>query len=182
VTLTFIARRDGEITLLEFFLHVCLRAIVGSHDADTSDLEPRINQLHRAALATLHQILLSPHSLAFSDMELEHLLIDRLTKSLDDSDPFIQVLLLDVVFDALKIRNAARASFAPPASPTIEARRPMTQETPQSTTLSTTTERGDQLPIDPPPPPMSLIKCLQAGFASRSSLPVLDSPRRSFRF
>jgi len=85
------------------------------------------------------------------------------------------VLLLDVVFDALKIRNAARASFAPPASPTIEARRPMTQETPQSTTLSTTTERGDQLPIDPPPPPMSLIKCLQAGFASRSSLPVLDS-------
>lgn len=174
-SLYHISLRDGEITLLEFFLHVCLRAIAGSHEVNNTDLEPRTNQLHRTALTTLHQILLSPYSLSLVDLELEHVLIDHLMKSLDSSDPFIQVLLLDVVFDALKIRNAARPTLAPPVSPTLDLKRPMTQETPQSTRLSIATERGDHSLSEPPPPPMSLVKCLQAGFAAQSSRPVLDS-------
>jgi hypothetical protein len=135
-----------------------------------------MNQLHRAALTTLHQILLSPYSLQFLDLELEHVLIDRLMKSLDASDPFIQVLLLDVVFDALKIRNATRPILAPSLSSAADPKRPMTQETPQASRLSTTTEVGDIVLSGPPPsPPTSLVKCLQAAFAAQSSRPVLDS-------
>jgi hypothetical protein len=82
-------------------------------------------------------------------------------------------LLLDVVFDALKIRNATRPK-APPMSPTTEVKRPMTQENSQNSRLSMTTERGESF-LHLPPPPVSLVKCLQAGFAAHSSRPVLDS-------
>lgn len=124
-------------------------------------------------MTTLHQILLSPYSLPLAEQELEHILIDRLVQSLDDPDPFIQVLLLDVVFDALKIRNATRPT-APPVSPTTEVKRPMTQETSQNARLSVTTERRESF-FNLLPPPGSLVKCLQAGFAAQSSRPVLDS-------
>jgi hypothetical protein len=171
--LTLAAGRDGEITLLEFFLHVCLRAIAGSYDSDNSELEPRVSQFHRTALTTLHQILLSPYSPPLADLQLEYILIDRLVQSLNGPDPFIQVLLLDVVFDALKIRNSIRPT-APPQSPTTEVKRPMTQEAPQNSRLSVATERRESF-LNLPPPPPSLVKCLQAGFAAPSSRPVLDS-------
>lgn len=154
---------------------MCLRAISGSHDPDNSELDPRICQLHRTALTTLHQILLSPYCLPLVELQLEHVLIDRLMQSLDGPDPFIQVLLLDVVFDALKIRNASRLT-SPPLSPTTEHKRPVAQEIPHGSRLSiTTTERGDHSSPSIPPPPASLVKCLQAGFAAPSSRPVLDS-------
>lgn len=172
--LTLSALRDGEINLIEFFLHVCLRAIAGCHDGDSPELEPRTNQLHRTALTTLHQILLSPHALPLVDLELEHTLIDRLAKSLHSSDPFIQVLLLDVVFDALRIRTSARATLEVPPSPTVDTRRPGTQETLQGR-LSLTAELNDSRSTAPPPPPVSLIKCLQTAFTAESSRPVLDS-------
>jgi hypothetical protein len=171
--LTYLAGRDGEITLLEFFLHVCLRAIAGGYDAESSELEPRVSQFHRTALTALHQILLSPYSPPLAELQLEHVLIDRLIQSLNGPDPFIQVLLLDVVFDSLKIRNAIRPTVSP-LSPTTEVKRPMTQETPQSSRLSVTTERRESF-LNLPPPPASLVKCLQAGFAAPSSRPVLDS-------
>jgi hypothetical protein len=171
--LTCAAGRDGEITLLEFFLHVCLRAIAGNYDSGNSDLEPRVSQFHRTALTALHQILLSPYSLPLAELELEHILIDRLFQSLGGYDSFIQVLLLDVVFDALKIRNAIRPT-APPLSPTAEVKRPMTQETSQNSRLSVATERREGF-LNIPPPPPSLVKCLQAGFAAPSSRPILDS-------
>ncbi len=124
-------------------------------------------------MTTLHQILLSPYSLPLAELQLEHVLIDCLVQSLNGPEPFIQVLLLDVVFDALKIRNATRPK-APPMSPTTEVKRPMTQENSQNSRLSMTTERGESF-LHLPPPPVSLVKCLQAGFAAHSSRPVLDS-------
>ncbi|KAH6709570.1 Dopey, N-terminal-domain-containing protein [Leptodontidium sp. MPI-SDFR-AT-0119] len=169
-----ITGRDGEITLLEFFLHVCLRAIAGSPGTGRSE-ESRISQFHRTALTTLHQILLSPYSLPLAELQLENVLIIRLIQSLDGPDPFIQVLLLDVVFDALKLRNASRPALAPPLSPTSEHKRSLV-DTPQNSRLSLTTDRNEHYlsPSFPPPPP-SLVKCLQSGFAAPSSRPVLDS-------
>ncbi len=171
--LTCAAGRDVEITLLELFLHVCLRAIAGSYDSGNSDLEPRASQFHRTALTALHQILLSPYSLPLAELELEHILIDRLFQSLGGHDPFIQVLLLDVVFDALKIRNAIRPTV-PSLSPTAELKRSMTQDNSQNSRLSVATERREGF-LNIPAPPASLVKCLQAGFAATSSRPVLDS-------
>jgi hypothetical protein len=152
-------------------LHVCLRAISGTHDPDNSQMSPRISQFHRTALTALHQILLSPYSPQLSEIQLEHVLIDRLIQSLDGPDPFIQVLLLDVVFDALRIRNGS-APVLTPMSPVAESKR-FTLEPAPNSRLSV--DRGDQLVSDLPPPPPSLVKCLQAGFAAASSRPVLDS-------
>ncbi|KAH8602567.1 Dopey, N-terminal-domain-containing protein [Bisporella sp. PMI_857] len=168
-----ITGRDGEITLLEFFLHVCLRAISGSHNPGNVQLQPRISQFHRTALTTLHQILLSPYALPLAELQLEHVLIDRLAQSLNGPDPFIQVLLLDVAYDALKIRNTFQPS---PVSPSTEQKRAPTQDTPvQTSRLSFGLDSGDQqIPHIPPPPP-SLVKCLQAGFAAVNSRSVLDS-------
>ncbi|PBP19238.1 cellular morphogenesis regulator [Diplocarpon rosae] len=168
---SFPAGRDGEISLLEFFLHVCLRSISGSYGVDKSE-EPRVSQFHRTALTTLHQILLSPCSLSLAELQLENILIDRLTQSLDGADPFIQVLLLDVVFDALKLRNAARP-IDPPSSPTAEKRSLI--DGAQNSLLSLTTDRENFQQSNFPPPPASLVKCLEAGFAAASSRPVLDS-------
>ena len=173
-TLTSTAGRDGEITLLEFFLHVCLRAISGTHDPEISDMEPGVTQFHRTALTTLHQILLSPLSLPLAELQLEHILIDRLVQSLHGPDPFIQVLLLDVVFDSLKIRNAVRP-ILPPLSPTTELKRSVAQEMQQGPRSSMATDSGEQFSSNFLVPPASLTRCLQAGFAAASSRPVLDS-------
>jgi hypothetical protein len=97
-----------------------------------------------------------------------------LTQSLEGPDPFIQVLLLDVVFDALKIRNAARP-VASPLSPTTELKRLIAQDAPQNSRLTVATDRADHSPPNFLPPPGSLLKCLEAGFAAASSRSVLDS-------
>ncbi|TVY54541.1 Protein dopey [Lachnellula cervina] len=170
-----ITGNEGEITLLEFFLHVCLRAISGTYDLENAELKFRVSQLYRTALTTLNRILLSPYSLQLAELRLEHVLIERLTQSLDGPDPYIQVLLLDVVYGALKIRNAS-TPVAAPLSPSTEHKRPLTQDTLQGSRLSLTMDRGEYIPSSRlPPPPASLIKCLLAGFAAPSSRPVLDS-------
>jgi hypothetical protein len=151
---------------------VCLRIICGSQTLGESDADFRCSQFHRVALTTLHQILLSPYALPLANLQLEHVLIDRLVKSLNGSDPFIQVLLLDVVFDTLKIRDAAKPA-PPPLSPTIELKRSMLSDPLQGSRPSLTTDRESH--SAPMPPPTSLVKCLQAGFSAPSSRPVLDS-------
>ncbi|KUJ22268.1 uncharacterized protein LY89DRAFT_606658 [Mollisia scopiformis] len=171
-TLYYIAGKEGDITLLEFFLHVCLRVICGSQSSGDLDTKPRVNQFHRTALTTLHQILLCPYALPLAKLQLEHVLIERLVKSLGGSDPFKQVLLLDVVFDTLKIRDAAKPA-PPPQSPTVELKRSILSDPAQVSRLSLTTDRDSQSALLPPP--ASLVKCLQAGFSSSSSRPVLDS-------
>jgi hypothetical protein len=112
--------------------------------------------------------------LPLAELQLELILIERLTESLEGPDPFIQVLLLDVVFAALKIRNTSGSGA--PLSPTVEYKRTMTQDMSQNPRLSLATDRGDRSsPSSPPPLPASLIKCFQAGLSAPSSRPVLDS-------
>jgi len=140
-------------------------------------LNPRISQFHRTALTVLHQILLSPYILVVAELHLEHILIDRLVQSLEGPDPFIQILLLDVVFDALKIRNTTQPATETPSSPTHESKRIGPQESSAQASASRasfTADHNDQIPTHPPPP-SSLVKCLQAGFSAPSSRPVLDS-------
>lgn len=108
-----------------------------------------------------------------ADLELEHVLIARLSQSLNGPDPFIQGLLLDVVFDTLKLRNAMRP-VPQPLSPGLE-KRSIAQEISHPRRLSQQTDRGDRLPVLSPPLPPSLVQCLQAGVSAASSRPVLDS-------
>lgn len=101
-------------------------------------------------------------------------MIDRLTQSLGGPEPFLQVLLLDAVFDALKIRHASKPDSVP-LSPTTEPKRQLTLDRPQSARRSLSLETGEVQLLNFTPPPPSLIKCLQAGFSASSSRPVLDS-------
>lgn len=155
------------MTLQEFFVHACVKCIACENIPEKG--EDRITQLHRCALTVLQQLLLSPYTEALSRLHLEPLLIDRLAQSLQWPDPYIQVLLLDVVFASLKLREVLPLEL--PKSPTSEKR-----------ALSIDHSKGlrsslsaEQPPKRNPPPPPTLLKCIQAGLGSPNSRPVLDS-------
>ncbi|KAH0542943.1 hypothetical protein FGG08_002712 [Glutinoglossum americanum] len=160
------------VSFQAFFTEVCMRVIMGEHSLEPSDLFPRISRLHRVALSVLHQILLSPHSAALADLELEYPLIEKLMSSVEGPDAFVQVSLLDVVFAALKLR-VLRAT----ESPTDGHRRTSSKDTAKGSLLSLAIERSEKEGFSPklPPPPPQLVKCLQEGFCSVNSRPVLDS-------
>jgi len=103
--LSEITGTDAEITLQEFFLHVCMQCMAHDKVSGEGGSEARATQLHRAALTVLQQILLNPFSEQFSKLHLENILIGKLHHSLNGPDPYVQVLLLDVVYAALKLRE-----------------------------------------------------------------------------
>ncbi|RYO92822.1 hypothetical protein DL766_009301 [Monosporascus sp. MC13-8B] len=100
-----IACREGDLSLQEFFVHVCMRCIAGNKFPSNSQLQLRVAQLHRSALTLLHQILLNPYAEALSNLRLEEPLIEGLIQSLEAPDPYVQVLLLDTVFASLRLRS-----------------------------------------------------------------------------
>lgn len=158
------------MTLQFFFLQVCLRCIACEKISDDGDdFAAKTTQLYRCALTVLHQILLNPYAERLSGLHLEVQLIDRLAQSLEGPDPYTQVLLLDVVFASLKLRDAAAVEL--PTSPMGE-RRPMSVDQ-QTKSLRISLSGEEHSRIKPPPP--SLLKCIQAGLSSPSSKSVLDS-------
>ncbi|KAM0290239.1 hypothetical protein ACHAO9_005376 [Fusarium lateritium] len=159
---------EHEMTLQEFFVRVCMRCITANPAKNiTKEFEDRVNQLYRYALSLLHKFLLSPFAAPLPAEDLENVLIERLEKSLHGSDAYVQVLLLDVVYDTLKLRDIGPVD-APP-SPTSE-RRPSTFD-PRGSRPSLSAPEAR--PILAPPP--KLLQCLQDGLSSPSSRPVLDS-------
>ncbi|KAF6810329.1 cellular morphogenesis regulator [Colletotrichum sojae] len=156
---------EGEISMQEVFIHVCLRCIAGNNEP-TDQIRVRSTQLHRYALTVMHQILLNPYAEPLASLHLENVLIERLLQSLSGTDPYVQVLLLDVVFDALKLRDMIIADV--PASP-ISEKRKLSIDPSKSMRASS---HSESKPTAPPP---NLLKCLQAGLSSPSSRSVLDS-------
>jgi hypothetical protein len=166
-SLTCQAGTDTDISLQEFFLHVCLQCMAHDKVPGEEGSEARATQLQRAALTVLHQILLNPFAEQFAKLHLETVLIEKLQQSLNGPDPYVQVLLLDVVYASLKLRELVPAE--PPASPTHE-KRIMQLEAARSSRISLT-----EKPMVVPPPPPALLKCILSGLSSPSSRPVLDS-------
>lgn len=158
---------DDDTPIQVFLLRVCLRCISRHQPSDDREVKVRNTQLTRSALLVLHQILLNPYAAPLAKLQLEEILIGRLSQSLESPDPYVQVLLLDVVFASLKLRELLPADLPP--SPTVEKRR-QGPDTPGHRN-STSAEKT----LQAPPPPPALLKCLQAGLSSPSSRPVLDS-------
>ncbi|KAH0565127.1 hypothetical protein GP486_001478 [Trichoglossum hirsutum] len=152
-----------------FFTEVCMRVVIAEHSLDSSDLSRRISKPHRVALSVLHRILSNPHSAALADLELEYPLIEKLMASVERPDASVQVSLLDVVFATLKLR-AHKTSESTAGG----HRRANSKDTTRDSLLSLNTERSETESFLSPPPPQ-LIKCLQLGFCSVNSRPVLDS-------
>lgn len=162
------AETDDEVPIQYCLLQVCLRCISHYKVAVDSDMKVRVTQLIRSALLVLHQVLLNPYAAPLAKLQLEDVLINRLFQSLDSPDPYVQVLLLDVVYASLKLRESLPAD--PPPSPTYEKRKPIPDNGSHRGSISA----AEKTPRQPPPPP-ALLKCLQAGLSSESSRPVLDS-------
>ncbi|KAK3341517.1 Dopey, N-terminal-domain-containing protein [Lasiosphaeria hispida] len=166
--LSEITGTDDDVTFQEFFLHVCLQCMACDKIPKGEGFEERVTQLSRSALTLLHQILLNPYAEPLAKLHLETLLIEKLMQSLTGPDPYVQVLLLDVVFASLKLREMLPAGL--PSSPTNEKRAASVDPT-KGFRLSLT---GDKPPLAQPTPP-TLLKCILAGLSSPSSRPVLDS-------
>lgn len=128
----------------------------------------RASQLYRYALSLLHQVLLNPYAQGLSELHLEDILIERLGQSLEGSDPYVQVLLLDVTLATLKIRDSAIPEM--PASPMSE-RGKMSMDPARGPRPSVQVESRARTAAPPP----ALLKCLQAGLSAPSSRGVLDS-------
>ncbi|KAL6924701.1 hypothetical protein FSST1_001975 [Fusarium sambucinum] len=159
---------EHEMTLQEFFVNACIRCITTNPtETATQESDSRVNQLYRYALSLLHKFLNSPFATHLTAQHLENVLIERLEKSLQGSDAYVQVLLLEVVYDTLKLRDIA--PIEAPASPISERR------------MSTFDPRGSRPSLSAPEirpiatPPPQLLQCLQDGLGSPSSRPVLDS-------
>jgi hypothetical protein len=159
---------EHEMTLQEFFVNACMKCITTNPTQTvTQESDSRANQLYRYALSLLHKFLNSPFAAHLSAQHLENVLIARLEKSLQGSDAYVQVLLLEAVYDTLKLRDIA--PIEAPASPISERR------------LSTFDPRGSRPSLSAPEirpiatPPPQLLQCLQDGLSSPSSRPVLDS-------
>lgn len=165
--LTGAADTEDDVPVQYFLLQVCLRCIQHYKISGASEVTVRVTQLVRSALVVLHQVLLNPYAAPLASLHLEDILISRLAASLDCPDPYVQVLLLDVVFASLKLREML--PIDPPTSPTTEKRKPGGDPSSQRGSIY-----ADRIPMLPPPPP-ALLKCLQAGLSSPNSRPVLDS-------
>lgn len=129
-----------------------------------------MHQLHRYALTILHKFLLSPFAAPLSAFSLENIFIERLVNCLEGPDPYVQILLLDVVYDTLKLRDIVHVGA--PTSPVSEKRRPSFDPNRGSRPSITTTEPSSTAS---PPPPQQLLKCLQDGLSSLNSRPVLEN-------
>ncbi|PNH29210.1 hypothetical protein VD0002_g2145 [Verticillium dahliae] len=163
-----IVGREGDVSLQEFFLQVCMRCIAGASCPGGEQSKVRTTQLYRYALTLLHQILLNPYAESLSSLHLEEPLIERLSQALTGPDPYVQVLLLDVVFATLKIRHHVSPEL--PTSPTSEKGK-LSVEPNRGPRSSMQHEAGPRI-LSPPP---SLLKCLQSGLSATSSRSVLDS-------
>lgn len=158
------------MTLQEFFVRVWLRCITG--DAPSSvdeEVQQRVSHLHRFTLGILHQFFLSHHTVSLLGLNLENIFLDRLSKSIANNDPYVQMRLLDVVYDALKLRDSAPPEL--PSTPPSE-KRATSIDPPRASRPSLSL--SESRPATTPPPPQ-LLKCLMAALSSPGSRPVLDS-------
>ncbi|KAJ4144793.1 hypothetical protein LMH87_003663 [Akanthomyces muscarius] len=160
----------NEMTLQELLLRILIRCVAGKSETPESDLVDRTCQLQRYTLMILHQFLIASQSSRLSHFHVENILIDRLRKSIAGPDPYIQVLLLDCVFAALKLQEPQAPER--PLSATSEKYH-------SSTTDLTRPGRSSISNADNHPPqhnlPPQLLKCLLSGLGAQNSQLVLDS-------
>ena len=146
-----------------------MRCLAGNSFPDDEQRRLRVSQLHRYALTVLHQILLNPYAEPLSQLHLQDTLIGRLRQSLNGPDPYIQVLLLDVVFAALKLRDVPATELS--SSPLNVPGEKRSLSLASGLKITPATENIPELTA----PPEALLKCIQAGLSASSSRAVLDS-------
>ena len=163
---------DDGSSLQDIFTRICMRALQFGRVTDQAATKTDASKLHRIVLAVLQQILTNPSSGPLSRLELEDQLLDTLLVSLESTDCLVQIPLFDAVYATLKLRTMREN---PPRPQDHE--RTASRDTMKSIRPSLSMERGEKdlqssNSISPPP---KLVACLQGGFSSPNSRPMLDS-------
>ncbi|KAM4054924.1 protein dopey [Hirsutella rhossiliensis] len=161
---------EGDMTFQDYFVRVCVECITGEvAPAASGELIERASQLRRYALTILHQFLSSRHAVPVTHLQLDGILYERLAKSVSMPDPYVQVLLLDVIYDSLRLQEMTQAE-----RPTSSISERVASGTERQRAGRPSTSISDSSPGSPLMPPQ-LLKCLQAGLSSGSSHWVLDN-------
>nr|CAD79673.1 probable regulator of reproduction DopA [Neurospora crassa] len=169
-SLSEITGSEDDLTFQEFFLKVAMQCMADVNTLNDESSQIRVTQLYRSALGVMHPILVNPYAEPLAQLHLENPLIDMLTQSLSGPEPYVQTLLLDVVFAALKLRELAPVEL--PESPTAEKR--AASVTADSAKAFRAVAGGKPPSVLQPPPP-TLLKCILSGLSAPSSRHVLDS-------
>ncbi|RDA92653.1 hypothetical protein CP533_1456 [Ophiocordyceps camponoti-saundersi (nom. inval.)] len=161
---------EGEMTLQDYFVRICAECVTGEVAPSADEvLSGQVSQLRRYALVILHQFLSSRHAPSMAQHQLDKIFLDRLAKSISTPDPYVQVLLLDVILDTLKLQDASQGER--PATATSERVSSITDRARAGRTSVSVSENSPSGPQMPP----QLLKCLQAGLSCPSSHSVLDN-------
>ncbi|KAL0474708.1 Dopey, N-terminal domain-containing protein [Neurospora intermedia] len=169
-SLSEITGSEDDLTFQEFFLKVAMQCMADVNTLNDESSQIRVTQLYRSALGVMHPILVNPYAEPLAQLHLENPLIDMLTQSLSGPEPYVQTLLLDVVFAALKLRELAPVEL--PESPTAEKR---AASVTADSAKAFRAVAGGKPPSALQPPPSTLLKCILSGLSASSSRHVLDS-------
>ncbi|KAL8388474.1 hypothetical protein RB595_009219 [Gaeumannomyces hyphopodioides] len=162
---------ETSISFLLFFIQVCIRCVTFDVTSDDEQPDGRAAQLCRSALTILYHILGNPYAVSLAELQLEDILLEKLSQSLSRADPYIQVLLLDVVLASLKLRTTVFVDQ--PLSPLAASEKRMTGL--DSARSGRPPSNAGEGPSRPRGPPQALLGCIQAGLSSLRSRIVLDS-------
>ncbi|EGZ77158.1 putative regulator of reproduction dopa [Neurospora tetrasperma FGSC 2509] len=169
-SLSEITGSEDDLTFQEFFLKVAMQCMADVNTLNDESSQIRVTQLYRSALGVMHPILVNPYAETLAQLHLENPLIDMLTQSLSGPEPYVQTLLLDVVFAALKLRELAPVEL--PEPPTAEKR---AASVTADSAKAFRAVAGGKPPSALQPPPPTLLKCILSGLGAPSSRHVLDS-------
>ncbi|KAK3355856.1 Dopey, N-terminal-domain-containing protein [Neurospora tetraspora] len=169
-SLSEITGSEDDLTFQEFFLKVAMQCMADVNTLGDESSQMRVTQLYRSALGVMNPVMVNPYAEPLAKLHLENPLIDMLTQSLSGPEPYVQTLLLDVVFAALKLRELAPVEL--PESPTAEKR---AASVTADSAKAFRAVAGGKPPSALQPPPPTLLKCILSGLSAPSSRQVLDS-------
>ena len=155
-----------------FLTNTCLELL------ESRPLEEKIEpdsmfQINRTAVTLLQQLLSGPSSDALAEMEIEIPLLDKLASSVGRADCSLQLVLMDIVLQALTIRMSRWD-----VGQILPGQRVAPKGIIKSTSrLSLSFEKGDAKPITAGPLslPAMLVQCFKSGLTSRNSRPILEN-------
>lgn len=163
---------DERLPLQFLLVQMCLRTLDITGPTHQQSTHP-VAQLHRTSLEIILLLIQGPFSGPLKDLHLELPLLDRLQRDLDGMDPLLQRSLLDTITAALKLQFEP----TPPPVKSPHQRKFSRDINPSASSISLAKDgvSTEALPALRVAPPISLVECLKAGFASPSSRIILDS-------
>ncbi|KAI9732794.1 MAG: hypothetical protein M1834_003732 [Cirrosporium novae-zelandiae] len=153
--------------LVQFCIRIVSSDLLNQRYESTLELK----ELQATALQILHQIFQGPSNAFLAEMQLDIILLELLSASLEMASNSIQISLVTVVLEALRLKYSNI-----PAPQTPSQRRSSRDTIRSFTRLSLAIDRGGkespsyQLPSPPPP----LFECLLKGLTAECCRPILE--------